>query len=278
MLGLTVGAVGFALTGRARPRDGGDGATTSKAPAYAPQGKPMPGGCEVNPSNPPVLEFVDVPRNRLTLGAFRQGEKIERKVTIRNAGGGVLCVRDTETGCGCVKAEWDGDPHIAPKAAGTLSLRIDTTDKAGDQEKWVTLYTNDPKQRFGAVITVVLEVRLGIVVEASPGGLVSRVAFGTHPPGESATTSLRLKCPKDEPEWTILGVESGALPENRRLKFTFSLERVEPENPRFRCYDLHITHPGRLELGRDGQLLLVKTSHPDRPEIRIDSELTVAAK
>ena len=275
-LGLTAGIVVFARIGRSRAQD--PLKSTGTAPVYTPQGKPMPPGCDVDSADPPVLPFADLPGNRLSVGALRQGEKLMRTVTVRNTGGGVLCVRDIETGCGCVKADWEGDRHIASGASGTLSLRIDTTDKDGVQDKWVTLYTNDPKVRHGAVMTVALDISLGLVVVAPPGGPATLLALGTHPPGESATATLRLRCPKDERVWAILGVESAALPESSRSKFTWSIERVEPTDIRFRQYDLRITHPGRAEPGRDSQLLLIKTSHADRPEIRLDAELTVSAK
>lgn len=282
-LGLAAGIVAFMLISRAGGRGGdGAGASGQRSPASPvddkPPGRPMPEGCAVDPSDPPVLAYADLPGNRLNLGARKQGEKFERTVIVRNVGNGVLCVRDIETGCGCVKARWIGDPHVPPSASGTLSLDIDTSDREGDQEKWVTLHTNDPKQRFGAVLTVALDVRLGLVVMAPPGGPAASLEFGTHPPGEPGTVVLRMKCPKDEPEWAVLGVESDVLPERRRATFTWSIERVEPDHLRSRVYDLRITHPGRLEHGRDAQSLVIRTSHPDRPEIRMAAGLTVASK
>lgn len=279
VLGLTAGGVAFVWLSRA-PAPGGakPGAASSKAAAFSFQGKPMPEGCEVETANPPSLVFVEVPGNRLLLGAFKQGEHVERTVTLRNAGTGVLCIRDIETGCGCVKAAWEGDPHIQPSTSKTLSIRIDTTEREGDQEKWVTIYTNDPKQRFGAVLTVVLDIRLGVVVVTPMGAPGPRLLFGVRAPGEAATAVLRLKCPRDAPEWTVLGIESLALPEASRPTFRWTLDRVESDDAKSRAYDLRVTHPGRTEPGHDVQPVRITTSHSDRPEIRLDAELTVNAR
>lgn len=274
-IGVAAGVVGYTLATRPRSH-GGAGSESGSPAARAPMGKPMPAGCEVDRTNPPVLEFVGLDKGRLALGAFKQGDQIDRDVTVRNPGRGVLCIRDQETACGCVKATWRGDPHVPPSGSGTLSLHIDTTGRDGWQEKWVTLHSNDPNQHIGAVMTVTLDIRLGLVVEG--GAVVTPLGFGLRAPGEASVATLHLRCPRDDSEWAILGVESLALPVSRRAKFTWALKRVNPEDPLFRRYDLHITHPGRTAFGHDNQLIRITTSHPERPDIQADADLTVVAK
>ena len=171
---MVAGVVASALLSRPRPSDGGAGVPVAQSPTtapapYVPLGKPMPSGCEVDPSNPPVLAFEDVPLNRLALGAMAQGQQLDQTVTVRNTGRGVLCVRDVEYGCGCVKARWDGEARVPPAGSGTIAIHVDTTDLAGPVEKWVTLYTNDPARQPGAVLLVSFDVRLGIILKAAPG-------------------------------------------------------------------------------------------------------------
>jgi hypothetical protein len=250
----------------------------------------MPSGCDVDPKSPPVVALdlpaeppipgaapgAGVPGKTIDLGMVKQGEKIERKVTVRNTGSGVLCISDTETSCGCVKADWDGDSHIAPGASGTFTIRVDTAGKEGTQKKWVTLYTNDPRQPTVSLY-VNLEIRLGIVLGSAPGFYGTLLVLGTHASGRPATGVVRLNTPKEEREWKVLSVESLA-PPDRRSTFAWELVPAEPNDPRYRCYDLKITHPGRAELGRDSQPLLIRTDHPERREIRIEAELTVESK
>lgn len=281
-LAVIGGAVVYALVNRPRVGDEPVVPPASPSPAHASPrpsyGPPMPAGCDFDASRSPRLVLDDVPGNRLALGRCRQGEQVERRVTVRNTGGGVLCVRLVETGCACVHAHWEGDIHVQPATSGTLSIRIDSTHLEGLNEKWVTLYTNDPQQQPGTVITVSLETRLGIMLGGAPAWSAYRLAFGTRAAGRPATVALRLRSPKEEPAWTILGVESLAVPESRRSKFTWELVEAAADAPDFRCYDLKVTHPGRTELGPDTQPVRIRTSHPGRPEILVDADLTVAAK
>src|SRR5204862_2876800 len=119
------GVVASALVARSHAHDdpldgiGASGVTPAvRPPTYPLHGslKPMPSGCEFDPASPPAA-VLDVPDKTLNLGLFKQGEKIERKVTLRNTGSGVLCVSDIETSCGRVKADWGADAHLAPGAA-----------------------------------------------------------------------------------------------------------------------------------------------------------------
>lgn len=235
----------------------------------------MPSGCETTETSPPGLA-LDVPSGLLDLGAHRQGEVVTRDVTVRNTGSGVLCVQDVSTGCGCVKAEWVGDKHVPPGAAGTVRVVVDTAGREGRSEKSVTLYTNvrgQPAHQF----FVRVDVTLGLLVGAMQGGLPSHyLQFGTHAPGQKATARVRLKSPKDEPAWEVKGVASAET--DKPTAWAWELVPAEAGDPLFRCYDLVVTHPGRADLGMSTERVIVTTSHPQRPTLEFEALMHVVTK
>lgn len=236
-------------------------------PASPDRRHPMPSGCEVDAGEPPVARF-DLAGDVLDLGAVRQGTTTVRDVSLRNAGSGVLCVRDVATGCGCVLAELLGENRIPPGTSGSIRVTVDTANREGRQEKAVRVFTNDPATKE-SVFQVVVDVRLGIVVVPSATGKY----FGRHAPGKPGEIVVRLKCPKSDPAWEVTGVEG------QRTKFAWSVKAVEPNDVVFRDYDLTIVHPGALEPILHTEDLMVKTTHPDRPEILLgQTQLLVVNK
>jgi hypothetical protein len=193
---------------------------------------------------------------------------------VRNKGTGVLCVLDVQTGCGCVKAEWVGAARVEPGGRGTLKVRVDTSGRTGIEDRPVTLYLNDPARRSLA-IPVHLEVRLGLIV-ASGGG--HTVTFGTRPVGRPASAGVRLRCPKDEPPWEVLAVESAGGVDGKPTEFAWRVEPAEAESPEFREQELVLTRPPSDRLGIVNERVRVRTSHPERPEILLDTQILVVTK
>lgn len=281
-LGVMAGVVVIARRGALRPAD--HGAPTSptggfRLPERDPttgRRAPLPDECLVTDADPPVVAF-DLPERVLDLGALRQGQVAERDVVVRNTGGAVLCVQDVETGCGCVAAEWVGEKWVPPGASGLVRVRLDASGREGLQEKSVTLWTNVPKDKT-ASFTVRGEVRLGLIVASSSGLSSSFLSFGQTTPGRPATVRVRLKCPKDEPPWEVTGLASINPSDPSRPPYTWELLRVEPEDPLHRCYDLVVTHPGRADVGSDDDVLVVTTTHPERPRLEFNARLYVVRK
>ena len=235
-------------------------------PARPDKAHEMPAGCEADPKSPPAVVF-DLPEDLLDLGFAKQNVVIERDVTVRNIGSGVLCIPDVETGCGCVKAELVGENRIEPAGTAKIHVKIDTAHREGRQEKSVNLTTNDPKRKM-ASFKVRIDVRLGIVVAMGAGSTF----FGRHAPGKPGEITIRLKSPKADPEWTVTSVEGA------RTKFTWSVKRVELEDPAFRDYDLTVVHPGSGEANLYNEDLKISTTHPDRPQIVVPTQLIVVTK
>ncbi len=233
----------------------------------------LPPECRPDEAHPARVAF-DLPGgNRLDLGAVKQGGIVERDVVVRNVGSGVLCVPlEPHTGCGCVKASWVGSTQVPPGATAVVRLRIDTKGKEGRVDKDVTIYTNEPGRKE-AVFHVSFEVKLGILVaQSSSVTLGSVVYFGRHAPGKPGTAVIRLKSPKDEPEWVVKDVRGA------KTKFTWSVAPAEPNDPLFRHVDVTVTHPGSEQLDLNDEALTIATTHPDRPEILLQSQLLVAKR
>lgn len=236
----------------------------------------VPAGCEVDKTHPPELR-IDLPDHRLELGPVRQGLRIEHDVAVRNVGTGTLCVYDPETGCGCVKATWVGDDHhVAPGGTGTIHLVVSTENREGHQDKLVTVRSNDPATPAGVPFRVTLEIRRGLMVVQSPGAMGSY--FGRHAPNTPAELKIRLKCPIAEPEWTVTSVEG-----SRKTPFKWHVDRVEAEDKDFRQYDLTIVHPGlpaseASEVDTHNEEVKVRTTHPDRPEFTLQTQMLVLTK
>jgi hypothetical protein len=226
----------------------------------------FPEGCEPQAGAAPAARFL-LEGDVLDPGPLKQSETLVRDVTLRNDGRGTLCVRDPETGCGCVKAEWVGERRLAPGESGTVHLTIDTTNREGREEKTVRVATNDPARREAA-FKVVVDVRRGLLV-AKPA---TSSFFGRHAPNKPGEIKLRLKSPRGDPPWEVTSVEG------QRTKFTWRTEAVEAEDPDFRQVDLVIVHPGAAEATLHNEDVKVRTSHPDRPELLVRTQLVVVTK
>ena len=233
----------------------------------------LPPECRPDEAHPARVVF-DLPAgDRLDLGAVKQGAIIERDVVVRNTGSGVLCVPlEPHTGCGCVKATWVGETRVLPGGTGVVRLQVNTKGKEGTVEKDVTIYTNEPGRKE-AVFHVRCEVKLGILVaQTSSVTLGSVVYFGRHAPGKPGTVVIRLKSPKDDPQWVVKDVTG------TKTKFTWSAVAAEENDPLFRHVDVTVTHPGSAQLDLNDESLKITTTHPDRPEIVLQSQLLVAKR
>ena len=232
----------------------------------------LPPDCEPNKTTPGKVVF-DLPADILDIGGVKQGETLERDIVVQNKGTGLLCVREKpRTGCGCVQAEWVGEMRLRPEGSGIVRVRVDTKGREGPNQKDVTVVSNDP-DRPEAVFHVKFEVKLGVLVAKSANVTAGSVVyFGRHAPGKPGTAVVRLKSPLADPEWKVTAVEG------TKTKFTWTVAPAEPNDPIFRQFDVTITHPGSDQLDLNDESLKILTTHPDRPEILLHSQLLVANK
>ncbi len=278
-VGAMAGVVLWALHARARGDDGSlsgvVGRTGTGPGAGVRERHEMPPDCEPDPAHPPRLVFEGLKAGQeggqgtdvLDLGDVKQGVEEERRVTVKNAGEGDLCIADVETGCGCVKVELSGPARVKPGEATAVKVRINTANREGKQRKDVTVWTNEPKRRE-ARFQVVVNVRLGVVVEGA-----ASVYFGRHPVGTPGYATVKLKSPKDDPEWTVTAVEGTA------AAYSFTVApTTSAEDPEMRAIELRIRHPGLAKEDTFTDTLKIRTTHPDRPEITIGASMMAVQK
>jgi Protein of unknown function (DUF1573) len=223
-------------------------------------------GCAPDPAHPPKIVF-DLPPEGLDYGPVKQGEKLERDVTFRNEGTGVLCIRNVHTPCGCVKAHLVEDTQrFDPGASGTIHVVLDSTGRVGEQHKSVIVYTNDianpaPSFQVHAVVSQ------GVIV--SPAWL----DLGRAIPGEAASGEVTLHSEEGKDDWKITDVVGSKDLEPGSVHYTWKVAPVT--DPKGRTYRLTITHPGRDQTGTFQDTILVRTTNPEKPEVTIPLRLLV---
>jgi hypothetical protein len=223
-----------------------------------------------DPDKPPRFEW-QVPGKKLDLGTLKQGVRLDREASFRNAGTGPLCVSKVTSGCGCLKVHLVGDKRrFEPGESGKVILKIDTTGRQGTVRKRVSATTNDPEQPTRS-FTVSMDVNAGLMI--SP----RYIDFGNQAPGTPVTRDFFLLSPKDEPEWELVAIQGG----RRSLKsgvveYTFEVAPVE--DPKYRKIRVSLTHPGLETIGPFRDPLVITTSHPDRGRLIVQSSINVVPR
>lgn len=92
--------------------------------------------------NAPKIEFDDVEFN---FGTLTQGEKVDHVYTFKNTGKSDLIIRKTRASCGCTAINTT-EGVIPPGASGTIKTTFNSSGKSGNQNKIITVITNDPTQ------------------------------------------------------------------------------------------------------------------------------------
>jgi hypothetical protein len=194
---------------------------------------------------------------------MRQGQSVDKEVTLRNAGSGPLCVSGVTTGCGCVRATLLGDRRIPPGGTGIVQVTVDVgRNRQGPQSKEVRVFTNDPDRRT-ASFRVLADVRLGVIL------MDSVAQFGRTMKSRPATASVRLKSPRTEPPWEVTALKGS------HAAYSFVAEEIASTEPDFRVLQLRIQHPGSDRTGPNVDTIKLQTSHAEHREILIQAHLMV---
>lgn len=90
----------------------------------------------------PVLS-VDDPEFKF--GKIKQGEKVEHIYVLTNSGKSDLHIRKVHASCGCTAVQPD-KRVIAPGESVNIKTVFNSAGKVGNQNKTVTIITNDPKK------------------------------------------------------------------------------------------------------------------------------------
>lgn len=76
-------------------------------------------------------------------GQIKQGEKTSKTFSISNSGSKKLLVRSVKNTCGCIKTTLSKN-EILPGESASLRIDYDSFAKEGKDQKFVTVYLNDP--------------------------------------------------------------------------------------------------------------------------------------
>lgn len=93
-------------------------------------------------ANAPVLS-VDNPEFKF--GKIKQGENVEHTYVITNSGKSDLLIRKVKASCGCTAVNPEKNV-IAPGESVNIKTLFRSAGKIGNQNKTVTIITNDPKK------------------------------------------------------------------------------------------------------------------------------------
>jgi len=97
---------------------------------------------EAELANAPVLG-VDDPEFKF--GKITQGDKVEHTYVLSNSGKTDLVIRKVKASCGCTAVQPD-KTVIAPGESVNIKTVFNSAGKVGNQNKTVTIITNDPKK------------------------------------------------------------------------------------------------------------------------------------
>ncbi len=223
-------------------------------------------GCEPDREHPAHLK-LDLPPEGVNFSSVKQGVVLDRKVAFRNDGTGTLCIRDVSVSCGCIKGHLVGDDRtFEPGESGTIEVELDTEGREGNVKKTVSVFTNEP-DRPRVTFSVQASITVGLI--ATP----LHLSFPRVLVGEPSTGTVRLRSAIGDQDWKVTGVEGRVLVDGKPVPYTY--EVVPMKDPNQRILDVRITHPGRDVEGPFQDAIVVKTTHPDRPEVVVRAHLMV---
>jgi len=177
---------------------------------------------------------------RLELKAKPEEEELPAVYKFTNKGKGAVKVARVESSCGCLKAESNKSVY-EPGESGTINAIFKLSKFTGQQEKSITVVTNDktnPRQKLRVAVDIPK------VVEISPQLLEWKVGE------EPKTKSFRFKVPHTDP---------------------VKILRVKPSRDTF-TYEMKVH-----EEGRDYEILLTpaSTDAPMLGVLRIETDCAI---
>ena len=186
----------------------------------------------------------------IDVGKVKKGEPIRQEFVIRNAGDAPLEITEVKPSCGCTVTEFDA--VIAPGARGRVTAVVKTDAFGGGIAKSVTVFTNDtdnPK------INLVIKALIHEAVIARPG----YARFMTVQ-GQPVESSVQTVSSTDGVTFRVLSVASP-------YPFVKATHREDPgEAGRWR---VEVSLDREAPAGPLADYLLVRTDHPEQPEVKI---------
>jgi len=88
---------------------------------------------------------INVDNTEFKFGKIKQGEKVEHIYVLTNSGKSDLHIRKVKASCGCTAVQPEKNV-IAPGESVNIKTVFNSAGKTGNQNKTVTIITNDPKK------------------------------------------------------------------------------------------------------------------------------------
>jgi len=88
---------------------------------------------------------INVDNTEFKFGKIKQGEKVEHTYVVTNSGQSDLHIRKVKASCGCTAVQ-PAKKVIAPGESVDIKTVFNSAGKTGNQNKTVTIITNDPKK------------------------------------------------------------------------------------------------------------------------------------
>ena len=226
------------------------GATTTPATAGAP-------GATTTPAVPVLRARIAVAETVKDVGKVRKGDKVEIEFELANQGDGPLKIKEAQPSCGCTVASFDKE--IAPGKSGKVRAVLATDSFDGPIAKHVTVLSNDPDSPR-LVLTIKVDVQS--FLRTSP--TYARILQVQSQPPEKIGLNLwatdgkviEIQSIETPFEWVVATA--------RRPTDAEKTPDVSPDQWR-----LEISLTPEAPLGPLKDAILVKTSHPEEPELEI---------
>ncbi len=91
-------------------------------------------------ASPPKLEIVEKSHD---FGKATEGDKLTYVFKVKNSGSGPLLIDRVTTSCGCTAAVLK-NKEVLPGGEGEIEVTFDTNHRGGDNQKTITIFSNDP--------------------------------------------------------------------------------------------------------------------------------------
>lgn len=86
-------------------------------------------------------QVIEVSERWHDFGDIQQGDVVEHRFELKNVGKAPLVLQDVRLTCGCTATDWSREP-VLPGQSMTLTLRFDSKNKVGIQNKTAMLISN----------------------------------------------------------------------------------------------------------------------------------------
>ena len=101
----------------------------------------------------PTMDFTDTVHD---FGTINDGETVVHEFEFKNNGKKPLIISGAVGSCGCTVPSYPRDP-VAPGKTGVMTVKFNSKDKVGHQEKTITINTNSV--RGTQLLTIKAEVK-----------------------------------------------------------------------------------------------------------------------